>query len=501
MAARSSTRRAPAAPAPITLVVFAPLGNDERLSRHPDPRRVLPLASHPMVGHLKAVARLGVNVIALIDHTDHATWLLEIPAGGHAEPSWASAWRQDMAAPATLAGLLVRARTRWPQSMLVLSVEGHGAGFWPELDLRQFTPERLTGGGAFSWRLSPHMASLEGTPPPLTMGAPMLTMGAPMLPGTTGLLSTPGLDRALREGLAALPASGLPAARLEVVHLNNCHNLALEVMLAVAPHARWAVGYANYNFYTAGEGCLAAFTAWLRAAPAARTPQALAAAFAEGNRKALAPPNRCPTLGGVVDCAQVAALGRDTEVLGRALSEWLRSGTLPASREQRVAAVRNALVAAQQYDTRSAGGEGALETPDELTDLLSLCQALMSTADIPASVRTAALRLGRQMEGIKAYGDTGAPWCWPERRWDFSSRQLALSIFCPDPLREGLWDWRSPYYLVPREAPGRPPLQPLRLAWLGRPNGWVDFIVEYHRDTPFVGVRAAPALFYPARQQ
>lgn len=500
MARSSATHRAVARGAAVTLVVYAPLGGDETLSRYPDDRRRL-VSEHPMVRNLQAVARGGVNVIALIDHSDHATWLMELPAN-QTTITWTSAWGEDMASPATLMGLLMRARSRWPKARLVLSLEGHGAGFWPDLDRRQFTARRLTGDGAFRWELDAGSARVRGGRPPITMGAPMLTMGAPMLPGASDVLSTPGLHKALRGGLAALPQMGLPGVKLDVVHLNNCHNMALEVLLAVAPHARWAVGYMNYNFYSAGEGCKEAFAAWGAMAPTLRTPQSLARAFAAGNKTALQRSRRDhPTVASVVDCKRVPLIARDTESLGTALAHWLAGSDDAVSRPARVEAVRSAIRAAQQYDTRAHGGEGVLEVPDELTDLLSFASALGRTGGIAGRVRSQAASLGATLAGLKAYGDVGEPWVWPEQRWDFSSAQLAMSILCPDPLREGLWDWRSPYYLVPADAPGEPPLQPLRLPWLARRNGWVDFIVEYHRDVPFRGIREAPRLFYPTWEQ
>ncbi len=40
--------------------------------------------------------------------------------------------------------------------------------------------------------------------------------------------------------------------RLAAIHFDNCFNMSVEVLHTVAPHADYATGYMNYNFFTAG---------------------------------------------------------------------------------------------------------------------------------------------------------------------------------------------------------------------------------------------------------
>ncbi|NJK42402.1 MAG: hypothetical protein HC937_01210 [Aquincola sp.] len=70
------------------------------------------------------------------------------------------------------------------------------------------------------------------------------------------------------------------------------------------------------------------------------------------------------------------------------------------------------------------------------------------------------------------------------------------SIFCPDPAREGLWDPRSPYYLLPPIAALPNVIEFLRPQG-ERPNPWQEFIVEYHRGAAFTGY-AYPRIVTPA---
>jgi len=67
-----------------------------------------------------------------------------------------------------------------------------------------------------------------------------------------------------------------------------------------------------------------------------------------------------------------------------------------------------------------------------------------------------------------------------------------MNILCPDPLLAGLWDWRSPFYLQKAPQPAQPHVIPFLSG-----TAWVDFIVEYHRDTKFVGLRPAAIPDYP----
>ena len=71
-----------------------------------------------------------------------------------------------------------------------------------------------------------------------------------------------------------------------------------------------------------------------------------------------------------------------------------------------------------------------------------------------------------------------------------------MNILCPDPSLIGLWDWRSPYYLQVVPDPALPNPQPHVIDFL-KLTAWVPFIIEYHRDVPFVGLLPAAIPEYP----
>ena len=122
----------------VLFAVYAPFGGDEVLSTYPEGSSQT-LAQHPLVQGLMKVAAQGIHVAALIDRVADDTWLLEIEAGKPAEAKVTSRWKQDMAAPANLAGFLRHAHQSRPSSAIVLALEGHGAGYLPEIDRRQLT--------------------------------------------------------------------------------------------------------------------------------------------------------------------------------------------------------------------------------------------------------------------------------------------------------------------------------------------------------------------------
>ena len=70
-------------------------------------------------------------------------------------------------------------------------------------------------------------------------------------------------------------------------------------------------------------------------------------------------------------------------------------------------------------------------------------------------------------------------WCWT-RHW------RACSCLCSP------WDWRSPFYL--QKAPT--PAQPQVIDFL-KSTAWVDFIIEYHKQSKFVGLLPAAIPDYP----
>ena len=120
----------------VVFAVYAPFGSDEVLSTYPNKSR-MPIEQQEMVLALKKVADCGVHVSALIDLFDDDSYFVEIPAGRSSEMCIASAWKQDMSSPYALAGFLRRTSARHPRSALVLALEGHGAGFLPDIDLFQ----------------------------------------------------------------------------------------------------------------------------------------------------------------------------------------------------------------------------------------------------------------------------------------------------------------------------------------------------------------------------
>jgi hypothetical protein len=111
-------------------------------------------------------------------------------------------------------------------------------------------------------------------------------------------------------------------------------------------------------------------------------------------------------------------------------------------------------------------------------------------------VAQAAAALEEVLGGIKRYGDRGTPWMAPTKLWDFSVKDLAMSIFLPDPLRIGRWDWRSPYYLDVNPDPTKPQVQRHIIDFL-KVTDWVDFLIEYHKDVPFVGLLPAQLPQFP----
>ena len=140
----------------LVLVVYAPFGSDEQLSTYPDSSS-LTLQQHPLYQSLLGVAKAGVNVCALIDRVGADTALVEIPAGRPSRVCVTSCWKQDMASPRTLAGLLRRAHACHPKAALALTIEGHGAGFLPEIDRRHITHGKLTttAAGSVKWEINP----------------------------------------------------------------------------------------------------------------------------------------------------------------------------------------------------------------------------------------------------------------------------------------------------------------------------------------------------------
>ena len=363
----------------------------------------------------------------------------------------------------------------------MLGLEGHGAGFLPELNRHLLTTDQVTNHGEFEW----HINAESGAPvlpmgsPLLPMGSPLLPMGSPLLPISHLPMSTWALGRAVAAGLKG------HEGRLGVIYLNSCFNLSVEVMHTLAPLAEVAAGYANYNFFTAGAAYVAAF-AELKARGHEASPQQLATWLVEANGRLLRDKSHHPTVGGVVRLERMPRIARCVDALAKALIKALTGGGKAQHREvaQKLRAV---IHRAQQYDTHTPV---RLESPDELTDLRSFAQELIDFDVNAAEVQAAAKALREALKGIKVYGDSGVPWIAPGVHWDFSRRELSMSILCPDPNLTGLWDWRAPFYLQTDAEQQQPAVQPHVIDFL-KQTAWVQFIVEYHRHEPFKGLRPA----------
>jgi len=467
----------------IALAVYAPFGSDPTLSHYPGdkPRPVL---KHPLVRALARVASLGIHVHALIDLVGDDSYVVEFDAG-RTTPNLVSAWKQDMASPRALAGFLRHVRRHRPCASIVLALEGHGAGFLPELDTTQLSTQRVTDGGAIEWHTTAGGSNplLPTGSPILPTGSPILPTGSPILPAGPLPMSTWGLGEALR---LATERGRRP---LSVIHFNNCFNLSVEVLHTVAPYAGHAAGYCNYNFFTAGETYPTAFAQWLAKGP--RTAHGLAQWFARANHAKLKAKGHHPTIGGVVALSRVRPAVHHLDRLARELTRVLAVAD-PLARKAERDRIQAAIVQAQQYDTVPF----ALEIPDQLTDLASLAHALLAQPFTGNDVHRHAKALLAALQGIKAYGDTDTPWVDLGVTWDFSAAALAMNIFLPDPGLQGVWDWRSPYYLQRTSPAGKPPIQPQVIEFLEQ-TGWVEFLIEYHKAVPFVGLLPALAPRFP----
>ena len=478
--AQLTSTRSNAAPADgVTLLVYAPYGTDLELTGYPGDARTT-VSQHPLVANLARVAACGVHVFALVDLVDEGTCLVEFRANRRT-PSFTTRWKQQMEAMQPLRGLIRYACEKRPGTRLVLGLEGHGAGYLPEIDLNVLTAEQVTNHGEYEW----HMGQESSAPvlpmgsPVLPMGSPVLPMGSPVLPTSRVPLSTWALGQAIRDGLKD------ETDRLGVLLFNNCFNMSVEVLHTVAPLAEFAGGFANYNFFTAGEAYALAFEA-LKAAGGRADTQQLATWLVQANGHVLRAKSHHPTVGSVIKLSRLPLIVRRLDALAKALIRALTSGDKQHHIDVALK-IREAIRGAQQYDTHLPV---RLEAPDELTDLGSFATVLSNFPENAAEVQPAAQALARALKGIKVYGDSGNPWMAPEVHWDFSRAELSMNVFLPDPGLHGLWDWRAPFYLQPDADTRVPAVQPHVIDFLKK-TAWVDFIIEYHRHQPFKGLRPA----------
>ena len=477
-------------PGGLLFAVYAPFGSDPMLSGFPD-GTVLPLAQQPLLKALQQVAAHGVDVAALIDLVDDDSWLVEIPACAPLAMTVVSAWKQAMNQPQALAGFLSRAHQRFPCDHLVLALEGHGAGYLPEIDGQRITPASSSQGSGQSaeWRLG------AGGSRPVDPGT-----GLPVLPlsGFVDLpvespealpVTLPLSTWAVAEALRLARKAGVP--KPAVVHFNNCFNMALEHLHAVAPHAGWATGYANYNFFTAGLPYPQVFERLRQAGTA--TAGELAGWFADANDALLSAKHNHPTIGATVRLSRMKSVAAAVDRLALILV-----GALRADRAGHLPRIQQAVEAALQYDS---DGNYALEVPDQTTDLGSLAAQLQSIYP-NGDVHDAATALARVLKGVWRYGDSGNPHMAPGQFWDFRDPRLGIGLLLPDPTRIGLSDWRTPYYMAGRVDPVRPPALKAQVPFLAdRADGsrapWPLFIEEYHKDVVFQGLLRIQPLRFP----
>ncbi len=475
----------------VVLAVYAPFGTDKTLSSYPGAQQQ-PLTQHPLVRHLLQVAGLGIHVSALIDRVGENTYLIEIPAGEPGNMRITSSWKEDMSSPLALAGFLQRAHECHPKAAIVLSLEGHGAGYLPEIDRAQLTAGNVTAGGKITWTISDEDSPILPTGSPiLPTGSPILPTGSPILPVNHMPLSSWGTGDALRR------AQECGAPKVALLHFNNCFNMSAELLHTVAPYAEYATGYMNYNFFTAGETYPDVFRRLAR--PGSHTTRQLAEWFALGNQKFLEAKGNHPTVGASVQLARMKGIADGIDSVARELLQALRANPLASQARRDIGdAIQTAIESAQQYDTSSGGGFG-LETPDELTDVGSLALTLQAPSVLPNAVRVAARALSQLLADIKRYGSDDAPWLDTTVRWDFKPAKkddLAMNILLPDPLRKGIWDWRSPYYMDINPDPNLPLVQPHVIEFLKETN-WVEFIDEYHKGVRFTGLLVARIPDFP----
>ncbi len=472
----------------VVFAVYAPFGTDEVLSTYPGTKRV-PIERQALVRALQKVAGMGVHVVALIDLYDDDTYVVEIPAGAPQQMQITSSWKEDMASPRALAGFLRHVHARHPCAALVLALEGHGAGFLPEIDLNRITAAAASGSGQYQWQLGGDGAQVVPAPnsPALPVISPVLPVISPVLPATRLPISTWGLGWALAQAQKA------GAQRPAVIHFDNCFNMSVELLHTVAPHADYATGYANYNFFTAGSAYPRVFRR-LRQSRRPVTADMLAKWFAAENAVGLRAKGNHPTVGATIRLADMGKLSKAIDRLADELLTLLAGADRRAQRDL----IQAAAMAAQQYDTE---GDYKLDPPDQITDLGGFATQLQARFAPNTGVNVAAGKVLDALRGVWQYGDFERPWPDENQIWDFRDSRLGVGILFPDPALQGNFDWRTPYYLSGKVDPAKPPAHRAVIPFLAdRATGsppWVRFIVEYHRGEPFRGFLRARAPEFP----
>ncbi len=483
----------------LTFAVYAPLG-DPALANFPDDRPK-PLHQHRLFTNLCRVAAQNINVVALIDYADQGAFLVEIPAGNGNSPRIVSRWKLLLNSPITLCGFLEYAQSVNPCARLILSLEGHGSGYVPDsAQLAGMKPklsgpwnitrngnatrDGVTGAPQFENpdSMPEHFAPLPESWPVLPESWPVLPESWPVLPESWPVL--PGMPMStyqIGEALSMATAHGVN--KLAVVNLDNCYNFTIETTSTIAPYAEYATGYMNYNFFTAGDAYPSVF-AELQSQHDAVSHADLARAFAKQNHAVLNSIEGHPTVGSAIDLSRMDDLMQKVDALSLALIAALPAG---------IKKITEAIHVAGQFDTTTTGKKNArdfvLEVPDDLTDLRTFANNLIKQFGSAHTVARRAHELSNALNDVKVYGDRSRPYVNPGVTWDFTDT-LAMSIFLPNPRRQDVWDWRTPFYL----ASG--PNLTRQITFLTQTH-WPDFLRKYHADTPFIGVRAPSMPRYP----
>lgn len=479
----------------IVLAVYAPFGSDENLSVFPRPTQA-PIDQQEIVKRLWEVAQQGVHVSALVDLYDDDTWLVEMQAGRKPGLRFGSVWKQDMSRPQALAGFLRRVHARFPKSRIVLSLEGHGAGYLPELDFARLGHDDQTetpDGDQVQWTQGPDGTTVApaGASPTLPADYDVLPPTMPGFPASTLPLSSWGVAAALRSAVR----SGVP--RPVIVNFANCFNAAVEHLHGLHKLAAFATGYANYNYFTAGLTYPEVFRRFV--AGGGGSAARLASLFVTVNGELLDHKGHHPLVGAMVPLTRMPDLTRAIDRLAGALTQAMIDDPAPPQVRHQI---RDAVAATLQYDSDQ---NLALEVPDQVMDLGGFARRLRADPNFAAraDVLAGADAVLKAVKGLHRHGSDDDPYMNRGNRWNFKDPDLGLSIFFPDPLLQGTWDWRSPYYMAGEVKPDEPPAQRqqidfLRLRAGGQRAPWVAFIAKYHEGVPFKRFLPVRELLFPA---
>ena len=256
--------------------------------------------------------------------------------------------------------------------------------------------------------------------PALPVFSSVLPVFSSVLPAVDLPLSTSGLASALRLS----QRQGVP--KPAVIHFNNCFNMSVEHLHTVAPHADYATGYGNYNFFTSGTAYPLVFRRLRQAGIATR--EALAQWFADENGLMLRAKGNHPTIGGVVRLAQM-------KHIAAALDEFCRRpGGSAAARPCRGSAGGSCAHRSghchlgQQYDSE---GDYTLDVPDQSTDLGSLAVRLQQQFPAGARCSMAQEAAGRAARGWWQCGDSSARGSTRTRFGTFAISTSAWEPCCP----------------------------------------------------------------------